>query len=266
MRITAKQWAAVGVVVATALIAWLFSRPQITVPSSSATSTALSAARESTTTPVAPATPAGALSTIKPFPIDPADKISSWTFTGDAAGNAALIEKSRADSARLANMLGSGTYDDYDLYVGMGNDAELIGDGRTAYRYYNRATAIHPNKGLAYANLAHLFDELGAAHTALAGYAKTVAVEPGTLEYHLERLRYLKDHFGSDDTLMFAALSDAEKQFGDIAEVLAIKAEWLTDERNYTDAIQAWQQAKLLSPGRDTSAIDAEIARLQAKL
>ncbi|OYV57790.1 MAG: hypothetical protein B7X01_04510 [Acidiphilium sp. 21-62-4] len=63
-----------------------------------------------------------------------------------------------------------------------------------------------------------------------------------------------------------AALADASKQFGDNASVLAIEAQWLSGEGRYADAIKAWQTAKMLSPGKDTSAIDAEIARLQSKL
>ncbi len=85
------------------------------------------------------------------------------------------------------------------------------------------------------------------------------------LEYHLERLTYLTQQFPKDTSLIIAALADATKQFGDNASVLTIKAQWLTSQGRYADAIKAWQTVKMLSPGKDTSAIDTEIARLQAK-
>ena len=199
------------------------------------------------------------------FPLDPADTIASWTFKGAYSGNAALTAQATADIAHLESLLGKGKYDDYDLYIGIGNDDNLLGDGKGAYDAYDRAADIHPTKGLAYANLGHLFDELGAYRTAAAAYAKAVAVEPGMLEYHLERLSFLTTRFPTDTALIAAALADSAKQFGDVAQVLQIEAQWLESQGRYGDAVQAWERAKLLSPGRDTSAIDAQIARDKAK-
>ncbi len=229
-----------------------------------------------TSTPaVATSTPTSATSTAPsaapqaayegPFPINKADTIVSWNFKGSYAGNDTLIAQANADIAHLTSLVGGGKYDEYDLYNGIANDYSLLGDGTTAYRYYNRSIEVHPNKGLAYANLAHLLDQLGAYHTAADAYAKAVAVEPGMLEYHLERLTYLTRQFPKDTALITAAFTDASKQFGDNASILAIEAEWLEGQGRYADAIKAWQTAKMLSPGKDTTAIDAAIARDQAK-
>ncbi|MBI3572490.1 hypothetical protein HY091_03100 [Candidatus Kaiserbacteria bacterium] len=199
------------------------------------------------------------------FPINAADTIPSWNFKGAYSGNDALMSHANADIAKLQGLLGKGEYDDYDLSIGIGNDDTLLGDGRRAYQSYNRAAHIHQNKGLAYANLAHLMDELGAYHTAADAYAKAVATEPRQLEYHLERLTYLTRQFPSDNALILAALTDAAKEFGDTAPVLAIEAEWLAGQGRFADAIKAWQAVKMLSPGKDVSAIDVEIVRLKAK-
>lgn len=199
------------------------------------------------------------------FPINASDTIVSWNFKGAYTGNDTLIAQTNTDISTIKSLLGKGEYDDYDIYLGIGNDDNLLGDGAGAYQNYNHSIFIHPTKGLAYANLGHLMDELGAYYTAADAYAKAVAVESGMLQYHIERLTFLTQRLPTDNTLIHAALTDASKQFGDIAQILAIEAQWLTGQKRYADAIAAWERAKLLSPGRDTSAIDTEIVRLKAK-
>lgn len=201
-----------------------------------------------------------------PFPVDAKDSISSWTFKGAYSGNDTLIANANADITKLTDLLGKGQYDDYDLHIGIGNDYALMGEGSKAYEEYNIAVHIHPQKGLAYTNIANLFNQLGAYESAADAYTKAVRVEGGTLEYHKERLNYLTRQFPSDKTRVAAAFADASTQFGDNADILFIEAQWLTGQGEYEKAIQAWERAKLLSPGRDTSAIDTEIARLKKKL
>lgn len=220
-----------------------------------------------TTSPIASTSPVLSQSpTVSSFPVNRLDRIESWQFTGAYSATPSLRDKAVADSAHLSTLLGTGTYDDYDLYIGIGNDADLVGDGQAAYRAYNRAATIHPAKGLAFANLGHLFDELGAYATAADAYAKAVAAEPGILEYHLDRLHFLADHFASDLPRMREALSDTAAQFGDAAPVLTIEAQWLEGQKRYAEAISAWKKVKELSPGQDSTAIDAAITRLTAKL
>jgi len=201
------------------------------------------------------------------FPVHKGEIISSWNFKGAYSGNDTLIMQANADIAKLTALLGKGEYDDYDLRIGIGNDYGLIGNGAKAYEQYNFAVQIHPEKGLAYANIGNLFNQLGAYESAADAYAKAVAVEGGTLEYHKERLNYLTRQFSTDSARILAAFTDASAQFGDVAEILFIEAQWLTEQGKYEQAIAAWERAKLISPpGRDTSAIDTEIARLQKKL
>ncbi len=133
-------------------------------------------------------------SVMSKFPINPADTIASWNFKGVYTGNDTLIAKADADVAHLKSLIGKGQYDDYDLYIGIGNAAGLIGDGESAYQNYNRAVSIYPNKGLAYANLGHLMDLLGAYRTAADAYAKAAAVEP-IPQYKNAQLDYLTWRF-----------------------------------------------------------------------
>lgn len=263
MQTTKKQWRLIGVVAAIAALAGVYyvktresvlPRQVISSVDSSATSSA-----------AAPSTASSTSTGTSKFPINASDSISSWTFKGAYTGNSTLIAQADADIKMLTGLLGAGKYDDYDLYNGIANDYSLKGDGASAYQYYNHSIAIHPTKGLAYVNLAHLFDLMGAKYSAADAYTKAVTVEGGTLEYHIERLNFLTRVFPADTARITAAFAAVSRQFGDTAQILAIEADWLTGQKRYVDAIGAWEKAKMLSPGQDTSAIDAAIARLKAK-
>jgi tetratricopeptide (TPR) repeat protein len=219
------------------------------------------------------------------FPINGSDRISSWTFKGAYADNDVLIAQANADIEKLKTLLAAracaegeatstmesgstecNAYDPYDLYLGIGNDYNLLGNGRAAYENYAKAAAIHEDKGLAYANFGHLFDELGAYRTAADAYAKATAAEPGQIVFHTERLKFLTLRFPDDTAAINEALEDSEAQFGAIAQVLAIKASWQEAQGKYAEAIATWEEAIRISPGRDTSAMEAQIARDRAKL
>lgn len=199
------------------------------------------------------------------FPIAAGDSITSWSFKGAYSGNTSLIASTQADITHLESLLGKGQYTDYDLDVGIALDYEHLGDGASSYKYYNRAIKLAPTTGLAYVDLANLMTELKAYGTARDAYAKAVAVEPGQIEYHIQRLTFLTQHFTQDTALVAAAFSDASKVFGDNADILSVEAAWLTNLGKYADAITAWKAARQLSPPSHWPAIDAAIARLQAK-
>lgn len=260
MQVTKRHWAAAGAglgLMVLVLFVWSHREQAATpgaVPLGVATSTEHSTTDEPGTTQYA-----------GPFLINAADAPITWTFKGVYAGNDTLVQQANTDIAHLAGLVGKGSYDDYDLYNGLGNDYTSLGEGKKAYDNYNRAIAIHPRKGLVYSNLGHLMDELHAYRTAADAYAKAVAVEPVVLEYHLARLNYLTRQFPTDTELLVTAFADADKQFGGIAQVLAIQAKWFESQGRYADAVTAWQHVKTLSPGRDMTAVDAAIARDQAK-
>lgn len=204
---------------------------------------------------------------VVPFPIDTRDALTEWNFKGLYAGNDALIADARKRIDKLTNLLGvRDEFDDYDHYIGIGNDYLEIGDGRAAYDAYNKAIHIHPKKGLAYVNMGHLMDLLHAPQTAISAYEKAVVVEPGNLQYHLQRLDYLTRAFPHEQALLEAAFADAAKVFGDTPATLAILAQWKEGLGLYAQAIKAWQAARQLSSESRQEAIDAEIVRLQKKI
>ena len=259
MQITRKQWAVAGAGFVIAVVAFLGWTNRAGAPAPTDTPAATTTESGTPTEQTAPTT------AVRPFTLNAADTPAAWNFKGAYTGNDVLVAQANADIAHLTSLTGKGEYDDYDLYNGIANDYGLLGDGKTAYQYYQRSIQVHPAKGLAYVNLAHLMDQLGAYYTAADAYAKAVAVEPGVLEYHIERLTYLTRQFGSDNARITAALTDASKQFGDTAPILKIEAQWLTAQKRYADAINAWETVKTLSSGQNTTAIDTEIARLRAK-
>jgi tetratricopeptide (TPR) repeat protein len=271
MQITNKTWAIAGVIVVVVAGGWQYYRTTGSRLSDSSVSTSTPNQEvAATSTPTASETPTpakspGSATEVQPFSINAADTITSWNFKGDSAGSDTLIQQANADIQHLTSLLGKGEYDDYDLYDGIANDYALLGSGEKSYQNFNRAIAIHPAKGLGYVNLAHLMEKLRAFETAADAYKKAVTVEPGMLEYHVQRLNYLTRQFAANNTRVAAAFADASKQFGDNASILMIEAQWLTDEKRYADAVAAWEQVKVLSPGKDTASIDAEIARLKAK-
>ena len=264
MQMTKKYWVGIGVGAAILVLAGLayYLKPTVTLTPGNAPIVATSTGSTSTSTqPVA----TSSVQAFIPFPINKADTITSWNFKGAYAGNALLTTQAQADITNLTNLLAAGKFDAYNVYNAIANDYSSLGKGALAYQYYNRSIRLYPNIGLAYANLGHFMDSMGAYYTAADAYAKATTVEPGMLEYHLERLTYLTRQFPKDNARIVAAITDASKQFGDNASILSIEAQWLAGQGRYADAIKAWQTVKTLSPGKDTTAIDAEIARLQAK-
>lgn len=260
MVMTKQHWVIVGLaglVLIGGLLVW--SPVSETQPQPVAEGTATTTVATSTVS----GTPSSAMT--GPFPIHSADTIASWNFKGAYAGNSVLTAQANASITRLTSLLGKGTYDDYDIYLGIGNDTSNLGDGKRSYDNYNKAIKIYPNKGLAYANLGHLMNQLGARYTAADAYKKATVVEPGMLEYHIERMNFLTRQFPTDTVRIQAALAASHTQFGEIAQVLSIEAEWLAGQRRYAEAIAAWERFIQISPGRDMTAVNAEIARLKAK-
>lgn len=200
---TKKQWRIIGVLIAIVALASVYYfkiNESVPPPSSAGTldftpATTKNASTTSDTVPTQDKVVKMVAPTTEPFPINTADKITSWSFKGVYDGNETLIAKANVDITLLTGLLGKGKYDNYDLYNGIANDYGFLGDGTQAYLYYNRAIQIHPQKGLAYMNLAHLMDQLGAYHTAADAYAKAVAVQPSIDQFRNAQLDFLTAHF-----------------------------------------------------------------------
>ncbi len=198
MHLTKKQWGIVGIGIASIAVisvgVWQYRSTKTSAPTTGyvPTESPATTAGSTTSTSTEAQTPTPHVTA---FPINPVDTIASWSFKGAYTGNDTLIAQANADISKLTNLLGKDQYDDYDVYLGIGNDDNFLGDGAGAYQNYNRAISIHPDKGLAYANLGHLMGELGAYRTAADAYAEAVAVEPSVPQYKNAQLDFLTWRF-----------------------------------------------------------------------
>lgn len=134
-----------------------------------------------------------ALTAQGPYPLAPSDTISSWTFAGayqDGGKNEVAV---KSEIVRLKKLLGGDTQD-YEILVGIASQFVLIGDGKSAYLYLSKAIEENPNKGLAYFNLGHLMEQLGAIETARTAYTKAVQVEPENTVYRSYKAVFILAH------------------------------------------------------------------------
>jgi tetratricopeptide (TPR) repeat protein len=136
---------------------------------------------ETTQAPPAPAT----------FTVNAKDTIASWKFTGRYAGNETLTINAQTDIARLQAFLGTGEYQDYDLYNGIGNNYTYLGDGEKAFAAYKKAISLDAGRAIVYMNIGSLMEQLAAYNTAKDAYAKAVAAEPGVAQYKNAQIDFL---------------------------------------------------------------------------
>lgn len=130
----------------------------------------------------------------KGYPIEKSDHISTWTWKGvykDGAQKEADVE---AEIDRIKGLLGKKEVSDYDLYVGIASQYELIGEGKLAYTYLSKAIEMDPKRGLAYMNMGHLMEEMGAYATAHTAYDAAVAAEPTNPIYQSALQDFLIHH------------------------------------------------------------------------
>lgn len=128
------------------------------------------------------------------YPIQKSDRIASWSWRGAYADHGSAQQQAEAEIARLKGMLGASHADEYGLSIGIASEYELLGDGKGAYRYLSRAIAIDPKRGLAYMNMGHLMEELGAFATARGAYDAAVQAEPGNAIYAAARSDFYLTH------------------------------------------------------------------------
>jgi uncharacterized protein len=203
---------------------------------------------------------------VQTIPINAQDSILSWSFKGAYAGDDALTAKANADITKLTELLGKGQYPDYELFVGIAQDYDYLGDGKSEYQYLEKAIATGRSGGVAWNNFGVLMEKLGAFYTARYAYAQAVAVESQVGAYQEAQLRFLTAHFPQDDSAIENAFHNGMKESSD-ANLLPIEADWLSSIGSTTAAIAAWKEFSTYIPANSPqqSAINAEIATLKAK-
>ena len=133
-----------------------------------------------------------ALQESRPYPLAAGDSIASWNFKGALSDGGKGETSTKGEIVRLKQLLGKGN--EYELYVGIASQFVLLGDGKSAYLYLSKAIESDPKKGLAYFNMGHLMEQLGALHTARTAYDTAVQREPDNTLYRSYRDVFTSQH------------------------------------------------------------------------
>lgn len=113
------------------------------------------------------------------FPVLSSDTIVSWSWKGPYKDGGEYEVKALNSIKRLLGLLGKGEYTDYELYVSLANQYELLGDGKKTYEFLLRALAIDSeHTGLAWYNMGVLMKNLGALNTARVAFDRAYAAQP----------------------------------------------------------------------------------------
>ena len=163
-----------------------------------------------------------------PLPLALGDSVASWDFRGVYLDGGTLEDKARSEIARLKNLLGSGEFTDYEIYVSIANQYELLGDGGNAYAYLGKAIREDSadNTGLAWYNLGVLLSRLGALQTARIAYEKATLIEPQISFYHYAYIEFLIQNMKNDTAAIEKAFTAAAVNFGQTSDMTDLRARW----------------------------------------
>ncbi|HEX2792509.1 MAG TPA: tetratricopeptide repeat protein [Candidatus Paceibacterota bacterium] len=123
------------------------------------------------------------------------DEVAEWSWDGPYRDGGTLEDQADRDIAKLKAELGKGKTPDYQLLVSIAGQYELLGEGKSAYAYLNQAIKEDPKQGLAYINLGHLMESLGAYETAREAYDMAVRMEPANQVYAEARTEFMDRNF-----------------------------------------------------------------------
>jgi hypothetical protein len=219
-----------GVMVAFALGVTQFLSPRQAVSPTIPTATSTSEQSVSTTNSFIVATTT--VNIVKrpvanPLPIAKGDTVASWDFVGAYTNSPELIVKADAEIKRITDLLGSGTYPDMAIYVGIANQYELIGNGKKQYDFLIQAVRDGgTTSGLPWHNLGVLMERLGALETARIAYEKSTLVQPQFKFYHYAYLEFITKQMKYDVVDIEKAFTAANKYFATDADIIQLRAEW----------------------------------------
>jgi tetratricopeptide (TPR) repeat protein len=203
------------------------------------------------------------------FLMSPRDTISSWDMQASHKDGGVLEKSVQDEIRRLNEHLADNKTEppDYQLYVGLANQYSLLGDGKRAYDYLQKALSIDSDKtGLALHNMGVLMERLGAFYSARDAYQRAVDAQPHIDSYHAALINFLIAHMAEDELAVSAALERAAAQFDDDTFVFQLEAQWRAEREEYAEAISAWEKLREIAPEELVPGIDSEIARLRARL
>ncbi len=221
-----------------------------------ATSSSAAATTASTTTVATHAT-----APTPAFAIDPRDSGFLWKLPNPAPTS--VIKKNQKEISSLTGELHKGKYSDYDIYLQLGQDYEIVGNGKQAYESYRTASALKPTQGVAMSNIGLLMTKVGALHTAQNAYKQSVLRQPSVSLFWVLYLKFLTRYQprASETPAMFAL---ARTKTHNNTNVLITEAQWLASVGQTKKAISDWKIIRKSAQSQQQQAIDARIARLQS--
>jgi hypothetical protein len=161
-----------------------------------------------------------------PLTLEAGDTVSVWDFASPIANNPELVAKAKAEIQRLRGLIGSGTYPDVDIYVGIAGQYDLLGDGKQEYDYLGRATlSAGDTSGLPWHNLGVLMERLGALETARAAYEKSTLLQPLKF-YYYSYLEFLTTRMKDDAAVIEKAFVTAKANIGTDADLMQLYSAW----------------------------------------
>ncbi len=174
----------------------------------SSTPTAAQTPAQTSPSPVVAQKPASSPAAKPAFSLVPGDEPVSWYFVGAYNDGGEFEARATAEIQRMKSLLNSGTFTNYELYVSIANQYELLGDGKQEYTYLNYALALDSTKtGLAWHNMGKLLEKLGAYKSARVAYDRMIQVQ-STTQYLRARLEFLKAHMPEDTAAIKKAEAD----------------------------------------------------------
>lgn len=149
------------------------------------------------------------------FPLAEGDTVESWSYQGAYTGNAELEARGATEIDRTNDLFGTEGVTDYELYVSLANQYDLLGDGEQVYNNLRKALAIDAEKtGLAWHNMGKLMEKLGALNTARIAYDRMVKAQQ-PFQYQEVRLAFLKTYFPEDTEAIAAAEAELSATLGE---------------------------------------------------
>ncbi len=197
----------------------------------------------------------------KPFSLDTRDTIVSWELS---VGNGFSKNVIQTKIISLSEKIGKGIYPNYDIYIQIAQEYEMLGDGYNAYKFYLLATKDKPQKALAFNNIGNLLARLGAYNSAHDAYIRATTLEPSVELYWISYLNFIALH---EKTALTTAtvFTSAMKATNSATDVRIARANWEESVGNISGAITDWKKVRTQVGSEQQSAIDTKIATLESK-
>lgn len=158
-----------------------------------------------------------------------------------------------------------GSPDDYNRYIDIALQEDLIGNGNEVLANLNEAIKINPENTLAYNNIGTLFEKVGAYESAKNTFAKALEIDDSVVYTHQLIIDLHKSYLNSSDEVMEDVFDTALGKTNRDLQILRDYASWLTREDKYQEALVIWNELLNKETG-DKSLIQNEIDIIESRI